>query len=66
MSEDDAPTAAKLIVEALKARPPEDRGLFLRQLIAHAAAGLSLLEGARAASEAVYRLGDAVVARPGA
>lgn len=50
-----------LVMEALKARPPGTRGLFLRELLACAAAGLTALEGERAASEAVYRLADAVV-----
>lgn len=63
MTSDDAQAAAALVAAALKARAPDQRGLFLRQLIAHAAAGLSLIEGERAASEAIYRTGDAVVAR---
>jgi len=63
MTPDEAQAAAALVAAALKARTPEQRGLFLRQLIAHAAAGLSLIEGERAASEAIYRTGDAVVAR---
>jgi hypothetical protein len=37
--------------------------LFLRELLAHAAAGLVVIEGEAEASEAVYRLADAVVAR---
>lgn len=63
MSPDDAQAAAALVAAALKVRAPEQRGLFLRHLIAHAAAGLTLLEGECAASEVIYRTGDAVVAR---
>lgn len=51
--------AAELVAGALRARPPAGRGLFLRQLMAHALAGLTLIEGADAASEAAYRLADA-------
>ena len=53
------PTAAELVAESLRRRRPAGRGLFLRQLMAHALAGLTLLEGADAASEAAYRLADA-------
>ena len=41
--------------------PPERRGPFLRDLMATAAAGLAATEGERVASEAVYRLADAMV-----
>lgn len=54
-----APTAAELVAESLRRRAPACRGLFLRQLMAHALAGLTLLEGQGAASEAAYRLADA-------
>jgi hypothetical protein len=63
MMSDDAQAAAALVAAAMKARHPDQRGQFLRQLIAHAAAGLSLIEGERVASEAMYRTGDAVIAR---
>ena len=53
--------AADLVADALKERTSEARGRFLRELLAHSAASLTLLEGERAASEAVYRLADAVV-----
>jgi hypothetical protein len=53
------PTAAELVAESLRQRRPAGRGLFLRQLMAHALAGLTLLEGPGAASEAAYRLADA-------
>lgn len=52
---------ADVVSSALKTLPPETRGRFLRELMATAAAGLTALEGERACSEAVYRLGDAVV-----
>jgi hypothetical protein len=58
-----ADPVADLVAGGLRERPPEGRGLFLRSLMAHAAAGLTALEGDRAASEAVYRLADAVVSR---
>lgn len=53
--------AADLLCAELRDRRPDDRGLFLREVLAHAAASLTLLEGEAAASEAVYRLADAVV-----
>ena len=52
-------SAADLVSASLRERRPACRGLFLRQLMAHALAGLTLLEGADAASEAAYRLADA-------
>ncbi len=55
------PTAAELVAESLRRRPPAGRGLFLRQLMAHALASLTLLEGPGAASEAAYRLADAAI-----
>jgi hypothetical protein len=55
--------AARLVARALSARAAEERPRFLRELLAHTAAGLVIIEGERKASEAVYRLADAVVAR---
>jgi hypothetical protein len=55
--------AAALVARALSRRAPQERGRFLRELMAHAAAGLVIVEGEREAGEAVYRLADAVVAR---
>lgn len=55
---------ATLVAGELGRRPPGERGRFLRELLAHTAAGLVVIEGEAAASEAVYRLADAVVARP--
>lgn len=52
---------ADVVAHALRTLPPETRGRFLRDLMATAAAGLTALEGEQASSEAVYRLGDAVV-----
>jgi len=51
--------AAELVSAALRQRSPASRGLFLRQVMAHALAGLTLIEGPDAASEAAYRLADA-------
>jgi hypothetical protein len=53
--------AAELVVEGLRRREPAHRPLFLRALMAHAAAGLALIEGPTDAGEAVYRIADAVV-----
>ncbi|MDP1642052.1 MAG: hypothetical protein Q8L59_07690 [Phenylobacterium sp.] len=55
--------AGALVAQALGHRTPGDRAQFLKELLAHTAAGLVILEGERAASEAVYRLADAVVSR---
>lgn len=57
--------AAVLVARALARREPRERARFLRELLAHTAAGLVLVEGEREAGEAVYRLADAVVARGG-
>lgn len=58
-----SPSIADVVTQALRKLPPETRGRFLRDLMATAAAGLTALEGERASSEAVYRIGDAVVGR---
>ena len=55
--------AAALVAGALSRRAPGERARFLRELLAHTAAGLVVIEGDRAAGEAVYRLADAMVAR---
>lgn len=55
--------AAAMVARALSQRPAKARPRFLRELLAHTAAGLVVIEGERAAGEAVYRLADAVVAR---
>ena len=55
--------AAALVAGALSRRGPDARGRFLRELLALTAAGLVVVEGEAEASEAVYRLADAVVAR---
>ena len=57
------PDAAAVVAGALSRRGPDERGRFLRELLAHTAAGLVVIEGEARASEAVYRLADAVVAR---
>ena len=58
-----ADDAAAMVAGALSRRPPKDRPRFLRELLAHTAAGLVVIEGDQAAGEAVYRRADAVVAR---
>lgn len=58
-----AQDAAAVVAGELSRRKPGERGRFLRELLAHSAAGLVVIEGEAEASEAVYRLADAVVAR---
>ena len=60
-----AEDAAAMVARALSRRAPKERPRFLRELLAHTAAGLVVIEGDRAAGEAVYRVADAVVARGG-
>lgn len=55
--------AGAVVAGALVRRPPSERARFLRELMAHSVAGLVVIEGQAEASEAVYRLADAVVAR---
>lgn len=55
--------AATVVAGELSRRTPGERARFLRELLAHTAAGLVVIEGETEASEAVYRLADAVVAR---
>lgn len=62
---DPAEDAAATVARALSRRAPRDRPRFLRELLAHTAAGMVVIEGERAAGEAVYRLADAVIARGG-
>lgn len=58
-----AQSPAALVAGALSGRRPAERSRFLRELLAHTAAGLVVIDGEAKASEAVYRLADAVVAR---
>jgi hypothetical protein len=55
--------ASAIVARELARRDLAERGRFLRELLAHTAAGLVVIEGEAQASEAVYRLADAVVAR---
>jgi hypothetical protein len=55
--------ASKIVADLLVRQPPADRPRFLRDLLAHAAAGIVVIEGERAAAEAVFRVADAVVTR---
>ncbi|MDX9997853.1 MAG: hypothetical protein WCY15_06285 [Phenylobacterium sp.] len=57
-------SAAELLRAELGRRPPDQRARYIKEVLAHAAAGLSLLEGETAAAEAVYRLADAMVSTP--
>lgn len=58
-----ADSAAAVVAGALGRRRPKERPQFLRELLAHAAAGLVVIEGEREAAESVYRLADAVAVR---
>lgn len=58
-----ADEAASLVAGALSRTAAAERPALLRELLAHSAAGLVVIEGGRAAGETVYRLADAVVAR---
>lgn len=55
--------AAAMVAGGLSRRRSRDRPQFLRELLAHAAAGLVVIEGDREAAESVYRLADAVAVR---
>ena len=55
--------AAAVVAGALSRRRPKERPQFLRELLAHAAAGLVVIEGDEQAAESVYRLADAVAVR---
>lgn len=57
------PDPAAMVAKALSKLGHPNRPAFLRELLAHTAAGLVVIEGSRPAAEAVYRLADAVVAR---
>jgi len=54
----DAPA---LIARALVARPPHQRGPFLRDVLTQAAAGLVVIEGPETTLTTIYDLGDAIV-----
>jgi len=54
------PDAAQVVAGALARMDQSARPAFLRELLAHTAAGLVVVEGDRQAAEAVYRLADAV------
>lgn len=55
--------AATLIARAIDECAAASRPALLRELLAHAAAGLVITEGHAETAEAIYRLADAVVAR---
>lgn len=56
-------SAPDVLVAALDARPEAERPAFLRELLAYVAAGLVVAEGEALASEAAYRLADAIATR---
>lgn len=55
--------AAEIVADAMLGVPHEERSRYLREMLAHVAAGLVVVDGSRAAAEACYRLSDAVVSR---
>lgn len=57
--------AGAAVAQILARAPATERAEVLRAVLAHAAAGLVLVEGGRAAAESVYRLADAVADRAG-
>ena len=60
---DEGDLAAALIAAVMRRIAPRRHARLLRELIRHGAAGLALLEGDRAASEACYRIADVAAAR---
>lgn len=56
-------TPAKVVARCLANCPAHERVDFLRELLAHAAAGLVVIEGGEKAAATVYRLADAVSGR---
>jgi hypothetical protein len=61
--EDVSPTYY-FVQESLRVLSPSEHPLFLRELLAVAAAAILLKEGREAAAEAVYQMADAVVTAP--
>lgn len=61
---DEGRLAAAMVSRALRRPDIGDRAQFLRELVAHAVAGLALTEGERKAAEWVYRVADSLVDRP--
>lgn len=59
------PIASQVVAESSIALPLKERAEFLRQLLAHAAAGLVIIEGGSKAAKACYSAGAAVVKRYG-
>lgn len=58
---DDLDPPGATVAKALARRPAKERGAYLRELLACAAAGLAVIEAPKAAAETLYRLADAVV-----
>lgn len=59
------PVASQVVAESMIALPMKERAAFLRDLIAHAAAGLVVIEGGNNAASACYRAGHAVIKQYG-
>lgn len=53
--------AAELLARALSRVPVQQRDIFLRSMLRHSAAGLTVIYGPEKAAEDVYRLADEVV-----
>lgn len=56
--------ATSMVALAIRQRAAAERPRFLRDIVASAAAALTILEGQRATAEALYGLADVVVAVP--
>lgn len=53
----------QIILRELAERPVSDHGIFLRSLLAYAAAGLVNVEGETSASMTLYKLADLICTR---
>ena len=60
---DNSQFAAGFVAKALANTRPDQRHEVLSQLMAHAANGLVIVSGERAACQEIYRLADAVATR---
>lgn len=54
---------SQIVADEMLKREPQDRPAFLRDMLAHVAAGIVACESTYKAAEACYRVADAVVTR---
>lgn len=57
------PSAHQVVAECMIALPMHERVLFLKSLLAHAAAGLVISTGTDEAARTCYKVGAAVLSR---